>query len=522
MRKTFSVALGGLCVLFSLDVLAQGYPEEALIFSQTNPGGSARVQSMGGAQVALGGDYSSAFSNPAGLGFFNKSEVTFSLGTNFYNSSSSYLGTNTSDSKSNFNVPGFSIVLHSKRTKGKLVSGNFAITFNRINNFNQNITYQGVNNSNSLIDYFIAQSNSFGQPPSQLFDPNSSSSAYYTLPWLGYNNYLFGPNSEVVPNGDSTQYGTYVNKTPNLQRERIQNSGAQNQWNIAYGINLSDFFYLGASIGIPTINYQSNKAYTESFASGPAYNFELDENLHISGTGVNATLGVIVKPKDFIQFGLSVSTPTKYPTLSEDYNATMSSNWKNYNYVDVTHPSNNATLNGVRDSIYFQSPFLYSLTTPWRIKAGATFFIQKKGLITAEIEKVNFSNSQFGSNSNTPADFSGDNAQIKTLFHNVFNFRLGGEYRFGNFRGRIGFNYLPNPYSTAQNNVNNTTISYTAGLGYRAKKYFVDLGIIQTQWDSSYIPYSRGTVRNSDDVYSPIVTIKNSNLSAMITVGYNL
>src|SRR5271170_3370472 len=111
MRKMFGLALNGICMFISFGLLAQGYPEEALIFNRTNPGGSARIQSMGGAQVALGGDYSSAFSNPAGLGFFNKSEATFSLGTNFYNSSSSYLGTSTSDSKSNFNVPGFSLVL---------------------------------------------------------------------------------------------------------------------------------------------------------------------------------------------------------------------------------------------------------------------------------------------------------------------------------------------------------------------------------------------------------------------------
>ncbi len=146
----------------------------------------------------------------------------------------------------------------------------------------------------------------------------------------------------------------------------------------------------------------------------------------------------------------------------------------------------------------------------------------KKGLITAEVEKINFANAHFGSNSNTPADFSGDNTQIKTLFHNVFNLRVGGEYRLGNFRGRLGYNYMPNPYSLNQNNVDNTTTSYTAGLGYRSKKYFVDLGIIQTQWNSSYLPYSRGTVRNYNDLHNPVVTIKNINLSPNNTIGYNL
>src|SRR5882762_5698705 len=167
MKKIVSLALSGCSVFFSTAAIAQTYAEEALLFSRINPGGSARIQAMGGSQVALGGDYSSAFSNPAGLGFFNRSEATFSMGTNFFNSTSSYLSNSTSDSKSNFNIPGFSVVFHNDKNKGKLVSGNFALSFTRTNNFNQNFTYQGYNPDNSLIDYFIEQSN--GEHPN---DPN--------------------------------------------------------------------------------------------------------------------------------------------------------------------------------------------------------------------------------------------------------------------------------------------------------------------------------------------------------------
>src|SRR5712664_957975 len=108
MRKIIGLGLGGFCMLASFSSFGQTYAEEALIFSRINPGGSARIQAMGGSQVALGGDYSSSFSNPAGLGFFNRSEATFSLGTNFYNSNSSFFVnsptvTSSTDSKSNFN-----------------------------------------------------------------------------------------------------------------------------------------------------------------------------------------------------------------------------------------------------------------------------------------------------------------------------------------------------------------------------------------------------------------------------------
>ncbi len=508
MRKIFSLALSGLCLCLSIATWGQSYSEEALIFSRINPGGSARIQAMGGSQVALGGDYSSAFSNPAGLGFFNRSEATLSLGTNFYNSKSSYLGNSTNDSKSNFNIPGFSIVFHSDKNKGKLVSGNFAISFVRTNNFNQNFAYQGTNSNNSLIDYFVSQSN--GATPGQF---SQTGNAYYSLSRLAYNNYLIGPVSEVIPNGDSTQYHTYANQIP-VQHERVQVTGAQNQFNLSYGLNFNDFFYLGGTVGFPSFNYQSQKSYTETFASGPLFGFNLNENYSIKGSGINTTLGAIIKPMDFVQLGFSIATPTYFYSVADNYNAMLTSGWNNYSFIDATHPSHNTVLNGVRDSIS-QLIANYSLVTPWRIKAGATFFIKKRGLITAEVEKVNYSKSSLSSQT-TGLDFTQDNASIKSLYGNVFNIRLGGEYRFGNFRGRLGYSYMPDPYIAIQNKTDNFITSFSGGIGYRTDQFFIDLGVIQTQWNSSYRPYTLNPVS------SPVVILKNSNFSAMITVGYNL
>ncbi|MGC4022533.1 MAG: hypothetical protein QM734_11610 [Cyclobacteriaceae bacterium] len=36
-------------------------------------------------------------------------------------------------------------------------------------------------------------------------------------------------------------------------------------------------------------------------------------------------------------------------------------------------------------------------------------------------------------------------------------------------------------------------------VGYRTERYFIDLGLIQSTWNSSYVPYSRGAVRYVDD-----------------------
>src|SRR5689334_11005278 len=92
---------------FGLNGFAQDFIDNALLFSRTRPGGSARIQALGGAQTSLGGDYSSGFSNPAGLGMFNRSEFTITPSVNFSKISSNYIpsttdkdfATNTDESK---------------------------------------------------------------------------------------------------------------------------------------------------------------------------------------------------------------------------------------------------------------------------------------------------------------------------------------------------------------------------------------------------------------------------------------
>jgi hypothetical protein len=359
-----------------------------------------------------------------------------------------------------------------------------------------------------LIDYFIEQSN--GATPDQFYQNGSS---YYTLQRLAFNNYLIGPMSEVVLHGDSSQYHTYADQIP-LQHEQVKVNGAQNQFNVSYGLNFNDFFYLGATVGFPSFNYHSQKIFSESFSGGPLFGFNLNEDYQIKGSGINTTIGAIIRPQDFIQFGLSVATPTYFYSVNDNYNATMSSSWNNYAYVDVTYPQHNAILNGVKDSLT-QLISNYTMTTPWRIKAGVTVFIQKQGLFTVEVEKVNYSKSTLSSQTDG-LDFTGDNNEIKSTYTNVWNVRMGGEYRFGKFRARLGYSYMPDPYVTVQNNTSNAIASLSGGFGYRTSKFFVDLAVIQTNWNSSYNPY---TVNSP---YSPVVTIKNANTSAMVTFGINL
>ena len=140
---------------------------------------------------------------------------------------------------------------------------------------------------------------------------------------LAYNNYLIEDSTFLNPSASNLAYSSALGidrSDPSdlrtvHQQEDIQTSGAQNQWNFAYGINLNDKLFVGAGLGISSLRYQRKNTYRESdfkFVLAPTYhplnNLVLEEELKIVGTGTNLNIGVIARPIDFIQVGLSYNS----------------------------------------------------------------------------------------------------------------------------------------------------------------------------------------------------------------------
>lgn len=504
-------------MLFPQLIWGQSTSETALLFSRFNPGGSARIQGMGGVQTSLGGDYSSAFSNPAGLGMYNRSEISISPAFNTAKVSSEYLNDTETKSKTNLNIQGLGFVFQTdKEGRSGFLSGAFAITMNRVNNFNQDFSYHGMNNKNSIIDYFIEDAT--GLPPESFL---SSGNSFNTPTGLAYNNYLLEDSTFINPNASRLEYlsvmGTYPNNPNDIrevfQLEDVKTTGAQNQWSFSYGANLSDRIFLGAGIGFTSLRFQSTKTYTESdyyFELDPSFNpldnLVLEEQLTINGSGINGTLGLIVRPIDMVQIGVSYTSPTLYQ-LTDSYRAFLNTQWNSFDYFGNGDLLNDVTEES--DEVITE----YDLRTPARLSFGGTVFIEKKGFISADVEIVNYAGAKYSS-SISGISFDSDNNNIKSLYQSTVNYRLGGEFRFDNYRARGGFSYMPDPFREEQNNISRETTILTGGLGYRTEKFFLDFALVYTQSNASYRPYSINSIN------SPLVALDRKNTLAMVTVGF--
>lgn len=492
-------------ILLSIHFLAAGQSdvELSLLFSRNQMGGSSRIQAMGGAQVSLGGDYSSVLSNPAGLGMYNRSEFTVTPALSTYSTHSNYGNNRSDENSSKFNIPGLSYVRHIPAEKGGFLGGSFGVSMTRTNDFNGSIYYEGQNNDNSIIDYFMDQAN--GHNISQFGNKGD----HYNSPvGLAYFTYLIGPQTILDPSLPDDQYFTDA-PIASIQKESIINKGNTYQWSISYGGNLNDKFFFGGGIGLTSIKYKSQKVFSEDYLDNDILkSILLAENIDLQGSGVNATFGAIVRPTNFIQVGLSFVTPTLYQ-LTKTYDASLDAYWNNYDYDDGT------TIKTLNDEYALTDIVVteYSLVTPLKLSTGVTF-ISKYGFITGDIEMVNPSRSKFRSDM-ANVSFADENRQIRGEFTKTYNFRVGGEFRYKMFRLRGGYNVLGNPY--ANKDYKQKNISITGGAGIRLEKFYLDLTLISRTIDSYYSPY---TLINTDDSQQPIVKLNNKLFTSMITFGF--
>ncbi|GGF19974.1 OmpP1/FadL family transporter [Echinicola rosea] len=494
--KTTILGIGFLLGASSISPVIAQTLEDALRYSQYNATGSARVMGIGGSQFAIGGDVSNISGNPAGLGFFRKSEFSFTPSYGNWKSTSSFMDQPQVDNKGNFALPNISIVM--AKVKDPLNQDawrghSFGISFNRISNFNNTFGYYStIGSPSSLLDYYADDYNMYGEPA--IGDPaglpldvelviNEGGTFYPS-------DYTYNPNDDGSPN--------YDNPIAPFQDELIENEGNLSQITFAYGGNYKNKLFIGGSVGITSINYTSRKVFNEQFIDQDENNslyYSLAENLYHSGAGVNLNLGLIYKPIDQINIGASFSSPT-WARYDEEFDSDIIAEFYDLN-------GNPEAEDQAYSDIFVSS---INLTTPMRLSGGVAFFINKNGFITADVDYLNYSSMNLSS-----SDYRLDaaNENIDNTMGNVLNYRIGGEWRINMFRLRAGTALYGDPYKDSE--LDRSKTQFTGGVGVKLAKMYVDLGIVHSQFDSYYTSYPG----------AELTTIDNSNTQGLLTLGFN-
>ena len=502
--------------IFSYQAYAQSTSraDQSLLIGRTGAAGSARIQAIGGGATALGGDISSAMLNPAGLGFYNRSSVAITPSFVYNSTDVSFLGNNASDFENDFNITNFGIVFRSNTDNTiprDWKGGAFAITFNRLNTYDASYNYSGINQF-SILDNFVGFAN--GANPDNL-DP---------VPRAAYEGYLINPGLN-----DQSEYFPSLpiefDEITANQIGTIEERGQQGQWNIAYGGNFKDKIYIGANIGFRTFDYQRVRTHDEIYDGQTGEPFTpvpgddsltidlvdyvyFEDNFEISGGGINANLGLIYRPIDQLTVGLSYQTPTIF-SLNYRENFVLESSVLGIQLGDSLFDSNSQS----------EAPlFEYNMTlrTPSRLSAGVTYFFQKYGFVTANVDYLNYSNSRFSSSDLSSNEVSFDNNEINDVLTSAININVGGEARYDMFRFRLGYAYQSDPTDYQDEAVEDRAIqTFSAGVGISSPKFYADLTVANTRYNSDFEPYF------AQGVYEDYTPKEISTVRGMFTLGFN-
>jgi hypothetical protein len=506
-----------LFLMISLPVAAQ-FPEDALRTSWNTPSGTARNQAIGGAMGSLGGDISALYVNPAGLGLYKTGEFVFSPGFSLLKNKGNFRNTDaTGDQLNKFNLGATGFVFGFSNPNSNWKSSAFGIAVNRIANFNSHVYYKGTNDYSSFSEQYAEEFAGSGLSIDEVYGSSSLSLATKMAVYT----YLI---DTATINGQTQVIGAPEYLDAVNQENSIRSKGGITEIAIGFAGNNNDKLYIGASIGIPILNYRRTTLFKESDLTSDTsndFNFaRYEENYKATGIGANVKLGIIFKPANQLRVGFALQSPSLY-ALKDKTTAKMVADVENkYEPNDPNDGIDSIT----SDYYYDNTPqFKYDLVSPWKFVVSGSYVFQEsedvtrqRGFISADIEYVTHGSSKFSA---SEEDNGGDdefykevNRATRQTYKGAFNFRVGGEVKFNVVMARVGFAYYGNPYEDKELKAHRMNLS--GGLGYRNKGMFIDLTYVHSTNKDVNFPYRLSDKANT------YASIKDGNSNVLVTVGF--
>ena len=517
---------------------------DALLFSENEYEGTARTMAMGNAFTALGGDLGAISINPAGSAVAKYSQFTLTPALTISTATSQgvspftdgylpYFERQMKSSRTRFGMPNFglSINWNTNRTSG-LKNMSFGFIINRTATYDEDIYASGTNSTTSFMGSMAYDATVNGYLGSEL----NAENAYNYMPWKpvvgyqsgmistfgGYDDQFVGASEIIYDNGDVALGG------PLQQSYGRQVTGGKNEYIFNIGANISDFVYLGANLGMTSINYDYNEYFRE-VAADPA-DFEIvfdngnaiyfDEMVYkysyaATGNGYFAKFGAIVTPGHGLRIGAAIQTPV-LNNITEYWQEAGETG-----YTDSRYNASAASPEG-RGS--------YTMVSPFRANFGLAYALGNLGVISADYEMCDYGQMKYKTTNMDRDYFEAVNSEIKERFGLSHIIRAGAEVKpVSGLAIRAGYSAATSaelydtwgeklPVSLTQN------VSF--GLGYSSNKsFFADLAVRKTILaDEYFMPYSdymfdeEGYVL--ENAYAPEILNHRSLWKVFLTFGW--
>ena len=522
---------------------------DAYSLSRNDFKGTARFMSMGGAFGALGGDISTLNQNPGGIGIYRSNDVGITLDLDLQHSSTNTGGLKMTDNQTKFHVNNFGYIGAINTGSDVIPFLNFGASYTRANSFDRRFRGRNGNLQGSFSNFIAGATSGEGsyagwsQADLTQIDNDYNPYTDSWAPWmsiLAYNAYLINPQPGTPESANKYQ-GLWQGGTSGNSEMVYEEKGYVDEYNISFGGNVMNTLYWGLSFGITDINYTANSFFDEELSHASIPNYEatgvvngdayygLDSWKHITGTGFNFKLGVIVKPINELRLGLAVHTPTYY-------NLTQQS-WARVDYNYSSGYNSSAETN---DGWNYQID--WKLRTPWRLIVSVAGVLGGRAIISADYEYRPYQNMAIRDADGNPFTYSGSSTDslkgdIESYYQSSNILRVGAEYRLTPaWSVRAGVNYESSPSTSyarsAQADIftegpqdcgtmpsytmDKATTYLTCGLGYRYQSFYIDAAYVYKNQKAEYRPYTP-----NDYTATPAATeVTDSNSQIVLSMGF--
>lgn len=574
MKRTIFTAL------LSLTAIAAGAQTmyDGLNYSQNNYYGTARSIGMGNAMTAVGGDLGSIGINPAGSAVAGYSQFTITPNLTISSMNASYSAypvggadrfTNEQNKRlTRFSMPNIGLTFNWKTGNG---SGLKAITYglvvNGTNNFTGKMLAGGRNDKTSYqramavaadgydMDFLNGYSiDKDGKRVDRGWDypyyygddfqndPNKGKFA----PWNVIANAQAGSIANYGDTDDPSYYWRYKAATEGFSNtgEKDANgnyiydiflAGPLNQaysrnitgskYDVLFnvGFNFGDTFFVGANLGVTSLNYNYDECYKEAAENPSAFEIDFGDkgktcfsdyrtrySYTADGSGVFGKIGFLWRPVDGLRVGAAVQTPT-IMEINERWIQDV-----NLNYTDASFNGSAKTPEG---------EYSYRLRSPYRLNAGAAFTFAGMALVSADYEMTDYSTMKFMSKDGGWSNdtFSSLNDQIRNCMGVSHMVRIGAEFKpLPEIAVRAGYNFTTTPEYVYEGNsktkLNDRINAFSVGLGYSSNgSFFADIAARMTMLADEYIsPYADYL----SDLASPMILNKRDIYNVTATIGW--
>ena len=538
MKKILAVAF---LSALALQAGAQSWTD-ALNFSDNDYLGTARSVGMGNAMTAVGGDLGSLTFNPAGSAVASYSQFTITPGLSF--STVTAKGSLVDDAGypngfensyrtryGRMNIPNFGVMMvYDTRNRSGLKRVSFGIVGNVTRDYTNRLRADGTNANTTLAGSLASQADGFS--------PEVLSGDFYAknIPsWetmAGYQSGIFGQlNGSYVGLTESLWDNGDIRITDKIgQYYGLKRAGSKYDLLMNFGLDFNDRFYLGANLGLVTIDYRSDENRSEEAITGIDYgngfqSLRMRSSIRDVGSGVYMKVGFIARPTDGLRIGAAIQTPTLFD-IREVYQ------------LEGQSVANNKEM--VKSSP--KDEWFYRLKSPFRANVGVAYTIAKMALLSADYEYTDYSGMKLSPSFDEAYyyDFSDQNLDIKDFAGAVHALRLGAEIKPApQLALRVGYNLTTGAqYNTLSDSGQVVSLSdqerkeqirtaVSFGIGYSSPgSFFMDAAVrfqyLPNEYFTPYWYYVRenGNLYTDANVVTPEICSQSAVCNALLTLGW--